>query len=49
MTNFSLKHHHGYTFSDIENLLPWEKEVYVAMLLHELEKERNRLEEQARK
>lgn len=48
-TNFALMHHHKYSLSDVENLIPWEKEVYVTLLLSELEKERKRLEEQLRK
>ncbi len=31
-TNFSLMQHHKYSLSDIENLIPWEKFIYVDML-----------------
>lgn len=31
-TNFSLMQHHKYSLSDIENLMPWEKFIYVDML-----------------
>jgi hypothetical protein len=31
-TNFSLMQHHKYNLSDIENMMPWEKFIYVDML-----------------
>ena len=31
-TNFSLMQHHKYSLSDIENMIPWEKFIYVDML-----------------
>lgn len=31
-TNFSLIQHHKYKLSDIENMMPWEKFIYVDML-----------------
>lgn len=35
--------HHGYSLSEIENMMPFEREIYVSMLLQHLEKERQRL------
>lgn len=35
--NFALMHHHKYSLSEVENLMPWEREVYVTMLLAHLE------------
>lgn len=35
--NFALVHHHKYSLSEVENLMPWEREVYVTMLLAHLE------------
>lgn len=31
-TNFSLMQHHKYSLSDIENMMPWEKFIYIDML-----------------
>ena len=31
-TNFSLMQHHNYSLSDLENMMPWEREIYVDML-----------------
>ncbi|BCU95828.1 MAG: hypothetical protein CM15mV10_2140 [uncultured marine virus] len=32
-TNFALIHHHKWHIEHIENLMPWEKEIYVTMLI----------------
>lgn len=40
--NFSLIQHHKYSLTEIENLIPFEREIYVDMLIkhiEELEKE----------
>lgn len=37
--NFSLMQFHKYSLSDIENLMPWEREIYVTMLNQHLEEE----------
>lgn len=42
-------HHYKYSLTELENLISWEKEVYLSLLIAELEKERQRLEEQIRK
>ena len=31
-TNFSLIHHHKYSLTELENMMPWEREVYIEML-----------------
>ena len=36
--------YHKYTLSDIENMLPFEREIYVTMLIQHLEEEKQRLE-----
>ena len=49
VTNFSLMHYHKYSLTELDNLLPFEKEIYISLLISELEKERQRLEEKLRK
>ncbi len=39
-TNFALMQHHKWSLTDIENLIPWEKEIYVNYLLKYLEKQK---------
>lgn len=38
--NFSLMQYHKYSLTEIENMIPWERDVYVAMLENHLEEER---------
>jgi hypothetical protein len=37
--NFSLMQHHKYSLSEIENMIPWEREIYVNMLVDFIEQE----------
>lgn len=32
-------HIHKYSLTELENLLPWEREVYIGLLIQHLEKE----------
>jgi len=32
-TNFALMQHHKYSLSEIENMLPWERQVYTTLLI----------------
>ncbi len=41
--NFSLMQHHDYNLFDIENMLPFEREVYVSLLMNHLKDEQDRL------
>jgi hypothetical protein len=38
-TNFALLQHHKYSLSDLENMIPWEREVYVGLLQQYIEEE----------
>jgi hypothetical protein len=42
-TNFALMQHYKYSLSDLNNMIPYEREVYVALLLNHLEEEAQRL------
>jgi len=41
--------HHNYSLSDIETMMPWEREIYVDMLIKHIKEENKRQEEQNRK
>lgn len=43
--NFALLQFHKYSLEDIENMIPFEREIYVAMLIQFLEEEKQRLEQ----
>tara|TARA_R110002050_G_scaffold150741_1_gene277683 strand:- start:29 stop:151 length:123 start_codon:yes stop_codon:yes gene_type:complete len=32
--------HHNYSLSDLDNMLPWEREVYVGLLIEHLEEQK---------
>jgi hypothetical protein len=34
MTSFSLVQHHKYSLTEIENLIPFERDIYVNMLIN---------------
>jgi hypothetical protein len=35
--------HHKYSLTELENLIPWEKDIYVNRLMRDLEEEAERL------
>jgi len=40
--------HHNYSLSDLDNMIPWEREIYVDMLMEYIKEENKRREEQNR-
>ena len=44
--NFNLMQHHQYSLSELDNMIPWEREVYVKMLADWLQKEQERMKKQ---
>ena len=43
--------HHKWSLTELENMMPWEREVYMGLLMEHLEEEKERLakEESSRK
>ena len=43
--------HHKYNLTELDNMMPWEREIYMGLLMEHLEEERERLarEESSRK
>tara|TARA_Y100001937_G_scaffold20561_1_gene28683 strand:+ start:308 stop:481 length:174 start_codon:yes stop_codon:yes gene_type:complete len=37
--NFALMQHHKYSLTEIENMMPWERDVYVTLLKQYIEEE----------
>ena len=37
--NFALMQHHKYSLTEIENLMPWERDIYVGLLNQYIEEE----------
>lgn len=40
-------HHHKYSLSEIENMIPWEKDIYVTLLITFLKEENERRKREA--
>ena len=38
--------HHKYSLAELENMMPWERDIYVAFLLEHLEEERRKDEQE---
>jgi hypothetical protein len=38
-TNFALMQHHKYSLTELENMMPWEREIYVTLLQQYIEEE----------
>jgi hypothetical protein len=38
--NFSLMQYHKYSLTEIENMIPWERDIYVELLKAHLEEEK---------
>ena len=38
--NFALIQYHKYSLTEIENMIPWERDIYVALLEQHLEEEK---------
>ena len=46
-TNFSLMHHHKYSLVEIENMIPWEKYIYIDLLKQYLKEQQDLARDQA--
>ena len=45
--NFALMQHHKYSLTEIEIMIPWEKDVYVALLEQYIEEENLKQQQQS--
>jgi len=46
-TNFNMMQHHKYSLSDLENMMPWERQVYIDLLSAYIKDEDQRARDQA--
>lgn len=44
-TNFQLMQHHKYSLSELENMLPWERDIYVNLLVQHLKDENEKMKQ----
>ena len=38
-TNFALVQHHKYSLTELEDMIPWEREIYITLLQNYIEEE----------
>lgn len=38
--------HHKYSLEELENMIPWEREIYTTMLIEHIEQENKKMEQQ---
>ena len=44
--NFAMMQHHNYSLIELENMMPWEREVYLCLLMNFLKEEKERMEQE---
>ena len=42
-------HHHNYSLAELENMIPWERDIYLGLLLNYIKEEKEKQEEENRK
>ena len=47
--NFAMIQHHNWSLTELENMLPWEREIYSGLLIKHLEDEKLAHKKQERK
>tara|TARA_R100000697_G_C5358546_1_gene173891 strand:- start:319 stop:495 length:177 start_codon:yes stop_codon:yes gene_type:complete len=43
--NFAMMQHHKYSLTEIENMMPWEREIYTGLLTQYIEEENLRIKQ----
>ena len=38
--------HHNYSLTELENMIPWEREIYIGLLMNYLEEEKEKQEKE---
>ena len=41
--------HHNYSLTELENMIPWEREIYIGLLLEYLREEKEKVEADKRR
>ena len=48
-TNFQMMQHHKYSLTELDNMMPWEREIYVGMLIEHIKEEEERIKREQQK
>jgi len=43
--NFALMQHHKYSLTELENMIPWERDIYVTLLKNFLEEQEEKIKQ----
>ena len=46
ITNFNMMQHHKYSLTELDNLMPFEKEIYINLLVNHIKEENERIKDQ---
>jgi hypothetical protein len=49
MTNFSLMQHHKYSLTELETMMPWERDIYITLLMQYIEEENEKAKQRMKK
>jgi hypothetical protein len=44
--NFNMMQHHKYSLTELENMIPWEREIYVSLLIKHVQEENERIKQE---
>lgn len=47
-TNFALMQHHKYSITELEDMMPFERDVYIMLLSQFINEENNRMQQQSK-
>jgi hypothetical protein len=49
LTNHALMMHHHYSITELENMIPWERKIYVELVAKYVKEEQERVEKQQKR
>ena len=41
-----MMHHHKYSLTELDNMIPWEREIYVSLLIKHVQEENERVKQE---
>ena len=45
-TNFNMMQHHKYSLTELDNMIPWERDIYIGLLIKYVEEENEKAKQQ---
>jgi|TARA_R110000737_G_C14226264_1_gene421930 hypothetical protein len=48
-SNFAMMQHHKYSLEELENMMPWEREIYMGLLTNYIREENEKMKQQEAK